>query len=83
MHPQMEKIKKINSKYILYISILMGLVLLAAFYINNYKKTIELEEELARINREIYQNQINSKKREKEFTEEENKLEKKNDTVEN
>lgn len=79
----MEKIKKINSKYILYISILIGLVLLAAFYINNYKKTIELEEELDRINREIYQNQINSKMREKEFTEDENKLEKRDDSLVN
>lgn len=76
----MEKIKKINSRNILYISILIGLALLAAFYINNYKKTIELEEELARINREIYQNQINSKMREKEFTEDENKLEKRDDS---
>lgn len=79
----MEKIKKINSKYILYISILIGLILLSFFYINNYKKTIELEEELYRINREIYQNQINSKMREKEFTEDENKLEKRDDSLAN
>jgi len=79
----MEKIKKINSKYILYISILIGLVLLVAFCINNYKRTIELEEELDRINKEIYQNQINSKMREKEFTEDEKKLEKRDDSLVN
>lgn len=79
----MEKIKKINSKYILYISILIGLVLLVAFCINNYNRTIKLEEELDRINREIYQNQINSKMREKEFTEGENKLEKRDDSLVN
>ena len=67
----MEKIKRYNYKPITYIFIVICFILLVVFFINNYKKTMALEKERIRINREIYLKQMISKKKEKEFIEEE------------
>ena len=67
----MKKIKKLNCEKIIYIFTLISFVLFLVFFINNYKKTVILEKERIRINREIYLKQVISKKKEKEFIEEE------------
>ena len=67
----MIKIKRLNFEHIMYIFALICFILLIVFFINNYKKTIILEKERIRINREIYLKQVISKKKEKEFNGEE------------
>lgn len=67
----MKKIKRLNCEQIIYIFTLICFILLVVFFINNYKKTIILEKERIRINREINLKQVISKKKEKEFIEEE------------
>jgi hypothetical protein len=67
----MKKIKRLNCEQIIYIFTLICFILLVVFFINNYKKTIILEKERIRINREINLKQVISKKKEKEFMEEE------------
>lgn len=67
----MKKIKKLNCEKIIYIFTLISFILLVVFFINNYKKTVILEKERIRINREIYLKQVMSKKKEQDFIEEE------------
>ena len=67
----MKKIKRLNCEKIIYIFTLISFILLVVFFINNYKKTVILKKERIRINREIYLKQVISKKKEKEFVEEE------------
>lgn len=67
----MKKIKKLNCEKIIYIFTLISFILLVVFFINNYKKTVILEKERIRINREIYLKQVISKKKEQDFIEEE------------
>lgn len=67
----MKKIKKLNCEKIIYIFTLISFVLFLVFFINNYKKTVILEKERIRINREIYLKQVISKKKEQDFIEEE------------
>ncbi|SHL42105.1 hypothetical protein [Flavobacterium chilense] len=67
----MKKIKRLNCEKIIYIFTLISFILFLVFFINNYKKTVILEKERIRINREIYLKQVISKKKEKEFIEEE------------
>nr|WP_315242728.1 hypothetical protein [uncultured Flavobacterium sp.] len=67
----MKKIKKLNCEKIIYIFILISFILFLVFFINNYKKTVILEKERIRINREIYLKQVISKKKEQDFIEEE------------
>lgn len=67
----MKKNKRLNCEQIIYIFTLICFILLVVFFINNYKKTIILEKERIRINREINLKQVISKKKEKEFIEEE------------
>ncbi|SHH43078.1 hypothetical protein [Flavobacterium johnsoniae] len=67
----MKKIKKLNCEKIIYIFTLISFILFLVFFINNYKKTVILEKERIRINREIYLKQVISKKKEQDFIEEE------------
>ncbi|WP_149207365.1 hypothetical protein [Flavobacterium johnsoniae] len=67
----MKKIKKLNCEKIVYIFTLISFILFLVFFINNYKKTVILEKERIRINREIYLKQVISKKKEQDFIEEE------------
>ena len=67
----MKKIKKLNCEKIVYIFTLISFILFLVFFINNYKKTVILEKERIRINREIYLKQVMSKKKEQDFIEEE------------
>lgn len=67
----MKKIKKLNCEKIVYIFTLISFILFLVFFINNYKKTVILEKERNRINREIYLKQVISKKKEQDFIEEE------------
>ena len=79
----MKKIKKLNCEKIIYIFTLISFVLFLVFFINNYKKTVILEKERIRINREIYLKQVISKKKEQDFIEEkqEKKIIEKNKNV--
>ena len=67
----MKKIKRLNCEKIIYIFTLISFILFLVFFINNYKKTVILEKERIRINREIYLKQVISKKKEQDFIEEE------------
>ena len=67
----MKKIKRLNCEKIIYIFTLISFILFLVFFINNYKKTVILEKERIRINREIYLKQVMSKKKEQDFIEEE------------